>query len=69
MAKLTEYDIKDVMDDAIEESGLILVKKDDMINNTIVDKDKFVRQLEQQNLMAEELGEFIENYMRFDNEC
>lgn len=31
--------------------------------NAIIDKDKFVRQLEQQNLITEELREFIESYM------
>lgn len=35
---------------------------------SILDIDKFKRQLEQRELMTKELEEFIENYMRFDND-
>ena len=41
--------------------------KEEMGDNTIIDIYKFKRGLRQQNLMTDELEEFIENYMRFDN--
>lgn len=41
--------------------------KEEMGDNTIIDVYKFKRELRQQNLMTDELEEFIENYMRFDN--
>ncbi len=41
--------------------------KEEMGDNTIIDIYKFKRELRQQNLMTDELEEFIENYMRFDN--
>lgn len=34
---------------------------------SILDIDRFKRMLENQNLMTNELDEFIDNYMRFDN--
>ena len=41
--------------------------KEEMGDNTIIDVYKFKRELRQQGLMTDELEEFIENYMRFDN--
>ena len=41
--------------------------KEELEDNTIIDVYKFKRALEQQNLMTEELENFIEDYMRFDN--
>lgn len=35
--------------------------------NAILDIGDFRRELQRQGLMTEELEEFIENYMRFDN--
>ena len=52
-----------------ENEDLVVMRKTDFQENVIIDKDKFIRQLEQQNLMTIELEEFIENYMRFDNVC
>ena len=43
--------------------------KEELEDNTIIDIYKFKRALVQQNLMTEELENFIEDYMRFDNEC
>lgn len=45
------------------------VIKEEMEDNSIIDVYKFKNELKQQNLMTEELDEFIENYMRFDNVC
>ena len=52
-----------------ENEDLVVMRKTDFQKNVIIDKDKFIRQLKQQNLMTKELEEFIENYMRFDNVC
>lgn len=41
--------------------------REEMRDNSIIDIDKFIRELQQQGLMTNELEEFIENYMRFDN--
>lgn len=41
--------------------------REEMRDNSIIDIDKFIRELQQQNFMTNELEEFIENYMRFDN--
>lgn len=35
--------------------------------NSILDLDKFKGELEHQNLMTNELREFIDRYMQFDN--
>lgn len=51
------------------DDDLVVMRKADFKENVIIDKNKFIRQLEQQNLMTKELEEFIENYMRFDNVC
>ena len=39
----------------------------DSEEESILDIDKFKRQLQNQNLMTKSLEDFIENYMRFDN--
>lgn len=36
-------------------------------DNTILDVDNFKRELERAGLMMKELKDFIENYMRWDN--
>lgn len=41
--------------------------RDELKEESIIDVNKFKRQLENQNLMPKELEEFIDNYMRFDN--
>lgn len=51
---LEYYDIADELNDLINE-------------NMILDLDRFKRELNTQGLMNEELRDFIENYMRFDN--
>ena len=42
-------------------------KYEDLKENSILDLDKFKRELEVQNLMSDELREFIDSYMQFDN--
>lgn len=39
----------------------------DSEEESILDIDKFKRELQNQNLMTKSLEDFIENYMRFDN--
>lgn len=41
--------------------------REEMRDNSVIDVYKFKRELTQQGLMTDELEEFIENYMRFDN--
>lgn len=47
--------------DALEE------KYEDLKENSILDLDKFKRELETQGLLTDELREFIDRYMQFDN--
>lgn len=42
-------------------------KYEDLKENSIISLDKFKRELGAQNLMSDELREFIDRYMQFDN--
>ena len=50
-------------------SGLDVLeeKYDTLKDSSILDLDKFKRELESQNLMTDKLREFIDRYMQFDN--
>lgn len=54
-------DISDKLDD-------ICAEIEDLEDNKIKNVDIFTLELERQGLMTEELENFIENYMRWDNE-
>ncbi len=47
--------------------GEIADELDSLKEYMILDINNFKRELERQDLMTEELRDFIENYMRFDN--
>lgn len=66
MVKIEDLELYEKLDDNTCEMENLY---DDLKENAILDVEKFKRQLEQQNLMTEQLEEFIENYMRFDNVC
>lgn len=42
-------------------------KHEDLKEKSILDLDKFKRELETQGLLTDELREFIDRYMQFDN--
>lgn len=42
-------------------------KYEDLKENSILDLDKFKRELETQGLLTDQLREFIDRYMQFDN--